>query len=413
MAKAILYLEDGTAFAGQAISSDGESAGEVVFNTAMTGYQEILTDPSYAGQIVVMTYPLIGNYGVNDADVESDHIYVKGFVVKEFCRHHSNYRATKSLIDYLKENKILAMEGVDTRALTRHLRVRGAMKAIISTKDFDSKSLARKLQALPSMEGSDWVKEVTTKKKYVWDTSGDRGQEKTRYERRNTSTLLIKFSNVAYLKDRGSNIRKYVKQSTSDEIRVTKFKVAAIDCGMKRNILRILEGLGCEVHVFPANANVKDINAIDPDGLFISNGPGDPAAVSYVIDTVRQCVGKLPIFGICLGHQILGLALGGKTYKMKFGHHGANHPVKDLLGNRIGITSQNHGFCVDIGSLSPSDVEMVDMNLNDQTLEGMRHKKFPVLSFQHHPEAAPGPRDAQYLFKYFIEMMEHAKQKKS
>ena len=378
MAKAILYLEDGTAFEGQAISSDGESAGEVVFNTAMTGYQEILTDPSYAGQIVVMTYPLIGNYGVNDEDAESDHIYVKGFVVKEFCRHHSNYRATQSLIDYLKENKVLAIEGVDTRALTRHLRVRGAMKAVISTKDFDPQSLERKLQALPSMEGSDWVKEVTVKKKYVWNASGDRGQ--------------------------GTGVRKE---------QATKYKVAAIDCGIKRNILRILESLGCEVHVFPAGAGVQDINAIHPDGLFISNGPGDPAAVTSVIETVRQCVGKLPIFGICLGHQILGLALGGKTYKLKFGHHGANHPVKDLLGNRIGITSQNHGFCVDMGSLSAADVEMVDMNLNDKTLEGMRHKKFPVLSFQHHPEAAPGPRDAQYLFRYFIEMMEHAKQKKS
>ena len=374
MAKAILYLEDGTAFEGQAISSDGESAGEVVFNTAMTGYQEILTDPSYAGQIVVMTYPLIGNYGVNDEDVESDHIHVKGFVVKEFCRRYSNHRATKSLIDYLQENKILAIEGIDTRALTRHLRVRGAMKGIVSTKDFDPRSLSGKLQALPSMEGSDWVKEVTAKKKYIWNASGDRVH--------------------------GTGFGK-------------KYKVAAIDCGIKRNILRILESLGCEVHVFPAGASVKDINAIAPDGLFISNGPGDPAAVPHVVDIVRQCVGKLPIFGICLGHQILWLALGGKTYKLKFGHHGANHPVRDLLGNRIGITSQNHGFCVDIASLSPSDVEMVDMNLNDKTLEGMRHKKFPILSFQHHPEAAPGPRDAQYLFKYFIEMMEHAKQKKS
>lgn len=383
MGKAILYLEDGTAFEGQAISTDGESAGEVVFNTAMTGYQEILTDPSYAGQIVVMTYPLIGNYGVNDEDVESDHIYVKGFVVKEFCRRHSNYRATKSLIDYLKENKILAIEGVDTRALTRHLRVRGAMKGIISTQDFNSQSLSRKLQALPPMEGSDWVKEVTTKKKYVWGGMKNQVVEEVADER---------------WADNGG-----------PAIRATKYKVAAIDCGMKRNILRILESLGCEVHVFPADATAKDINAIDPDGLFISNGPGDPAAVSYVIDTVRQCVGKLPIFGICLGHQILGLALGGKTYKLKFGHHGANHPVKDSLGNRIGITSQNHGFCVDIASLSPSDVEMVDMNLNDQTLEGMRHKKFPVLSFQHHPEAAPGPRDAQYLFEYFIEMMEKSK----
>ncbi|MBI5416226.1 MAG: glutamine-hydrolyzing carbamoyl-phosphate synthase small subunit [Candidatus Omnitrophica bacterium] len=393
MSRAILYLEDGTVFEGQAISPVGESAGEVVFNTAMTGYQEILTDPSYAGQIVVMTYPLIGNYGVNDEDVESDHIYVKGFVVKEFCRHHSNYRATRSLIDYLKENKILAIEGVDTRALTRHLRVRGAMKGIISTADLDGKSLARKLAALPSMEGSDWVKEVTAKRKYVWGGTEDQVAEEAADERwaDNGGPVM-----------RGSGDRKK---------RAAKYKVAAIDCGIKRNILRILASLGCEVHVFPADATAEDIQVINPDGLFISNGPGDPAAVTSVIETVRQCVGKLPIFGICLGHQILGLALGGKTYKLKFGHHGANHPVRDLLGNRIGITSQNHGFCVDIGSLSATDVEMVDMNLNDQTLEGMRHKKFPVLSFQHHPEAAPGPRDAQYLFKYFIEMMEKDKKK--
>lgn len=366
MVRAILFLEDGTSFEGQAICDNGESAGEVVFNTAMTGYQEVLTDPSYAGQIVVMTYPLIGNYGVNKEDGESDRVYVKGFVVKEFCRYYSNYRATQGLIDYLKENQVLAIEGVDTRALTRHLRVRGAMKGMISTQDFDPKSLTRKLDRLPAMEGSDWVKEVTSKEKYVWGWASqvrDDGQETMRY------------------------------------------KVAAIDCGMKRNILRILERLGCEVHVFPANTTIKEIDAIQPDGLFISNGPGDPAAVSYVIDTVRQCVGKLPIFGICLGHQILGLALGARTYKLKFGHHGANHPVKDLLGNRIGITSQNHGFCVDISSLPASDIEMVDMNLNDQTLEGIRHKKYPVLSFQHHPEAAPGPHDAQYLFGYFIEMM--------
>ncbi|OGX36544.1 MAG: carbamoyl phosphate synthase small subunit [Omnitrophica WOR_2 bacterium RIFCSPLOWO2_12_FULL_50_9] len=376
MSKAILYLEDGAHFIGESLSSTGESAGEVVFNTAMTGYQEILTDPSYAGQIVVMTYPLIGNYGVNEDDVESDKIHVKGFVVKEFCRHHSNHRATQSLIEYLNENNIPAIEGMDTRALTRHLRLRGAMKCILSADDFDTASLARKIKKQPAMEGSDWVKEVTTKEKYIWG-QGSR------------------------IKDRG--------RDTSDEIRTTKYKVAAIDCGIKYNILRILTDLGCEVHVFPADATVEEIDAIAPDGLFLSNGPGDPAAVSCVIDTVRQCVGKLPIFGICLGHQILGLALGGRTYKLKFGHHGANHPVKDLLDNRIGITSQNHGFCVDIKSLPSAEVEVIAINLNDQTLEGMRHKKYPILSFQHHPEAAPGPHDAQYLFKYFIEMMEKHK----
>lgn len=365
MTKAILYLEDGTSFSGRSLSTTGESAGEVVFNTAMTGYQEILTDPSYAGQIVVMTYPLIGNYGVNDEDVESKGVHVKGFVVKEFCRYHSNYRASSSLIDYLNKHKILAIEGVDTRALTRHLREKGAMKAIISTVDFDPKSLQNKINQQPSMEGSDWVKEVSTKEKYVWKAEGSR----------------------------------------------PRFKVAAIDCGIKFNILRILNRLGCEVHVFPAQATFDEIKTIHPDGLFISNGPGDPAAVPYVMETVRKFFGVVPVFGICLGHQIVGLALGGKTYKLKFGHHGANHPVKDLLDNRIGITSQNHGFCVDIKSLSPGDVEMIDINLNDNTLEGLKHRKQDVLSFQHHPEAAPGPQDAQYLFNYFIQMMEKHKGK--
>ncbi len=362
MKQAILYLEDGTSFVGQSLATAGDSAGEAVFNTSMTGYQEILTDPSYAGQIVVMTYPLIGNYGVNLDDVESSGVHVKGFVVKEFCRHHSNFRSTQSLIDYLNDNNILAIEGIDTRALTRLLREKGAMKAIISTEDFDPKSLQKKLDALPAMEGSDWVKEVTTKEKYVWPKAeGDPSSQ---------------------------------------------FRVAAIDCGIKFNILRILTNLGCEVHVFPASASAEDLLAIEPDGLFISNGPGDPAAVDYVVETIGQCVGKLPIFGICLGHQLTGLALGGSTFKLKFGHHGANHPVKDMLDNRIGITSQNHGFCVDVDSFKGGNVEIVDVNLNDQTVEGIRHKDKDVLTFQHHPEAAPGPHDAQYLFKYFIEMME-------
>lgn len=365
MKDAILYLQDGKFFRGRALGTTGDSVGEVVFNTSMTGYQEILTDPSYHGQIVVMTYPLIGNYGVNEKDVESSKVHVKGFVVKEFCRRHSNWRANKSLIQYLDENKIIAIEGIDTRALTRHLRIRGAMNAIISTDDFDPKSLAKKLKKAPSMEGADLVKDVTTKEAYV------------------------------------------VKAAHGKKAR---FKVAAIDCGIKTNILRILADLGCDVHVFPAQTTPAQILSVKPDGFFISNGPGDPAAVKYTIETTRQMFGKMPVFGICLGHQIVGLALGGKTFKLKFGHHGANHPVKDLLGNRIGITSQNHGFCVDISTLNKNDVEMIDFNLNDQTLEGIRHKKFPILSFQHHPEAAPGPRDAQYLFNYFIDMM--AKNKK-
>ncbi|MDP2653586.1 MAG: glutamine-hydrolyzing carbamoyl-phosphate synthase small subunit [Candidatus Omnitrophota bacterium] len=367
MKDAILYLEDGTAFHGQSLGVTGETAGEVVFNTAMSGYQEVLTDPSYAGQIVVMTYPLIGNYGVNDEDVESSKVHVKSFVVKEFCRRHSNHRATRSLVEYLNDNKIIALEGIDTRALTRHLRVFGAMKGYISTEDFDPKSLAAKIAAVPSMEGADWVKTVTAKDKYVWPAEGQ------------------------YLN-------------------APRFRVAAIDCGIKLNILRILAKLGCEIHVFPATAAADEIKAVRPDGLFLSNGPGDPAVVNYVIETVRKMFGVVPIFGICLGHQILGLALGGKTYKLRFGHHGVNHPVKDLLDNRIGITSQNHGFCVDINSLKSQDVEMIDVNLNDQTVEGLRHKKFPILSVQHHPEAAPGPHDAQYLFKHFIEMMKKNKE---
>ncbi len=359
MKEAILYLQDGTSFRGRTLKETGETSGEAVFNTAMTGYQEILTDPSYAGQIVVMTYPLIGNYGVNDSDVESDHIHVKGFVVKEFCRRHSNWRAKQSLTDYLNDNKIIALEGVDTRALTRHLRLSGAMKAIISTEDLDPKSLQRKLDGMPSMEGMDLVKDVSTSKKYVWKSKGPR-----------------------------------------------RYKIAAIDCGIKFNILRILAELGCEVHVFPAKAQVRDIMSIKPDGIFLSNGPGDPAAVTYVIATVKELLGKLPIFGICLGNQILGLALGGKTYKLKFGHHGANHPVKNIEGDRIAVTSQNHGFCVDVKSLNLDDIEVIHVNLNDRSVEGMRHKAFPAFSIQYHPEASPGPHDAKYLFNQFIEMID-------
>ena len=358
MKKAILYLEDGVFFEGQSPFSFTETSGEIVFNTSMTGYQEILTDPSYAGQIIVMTYPLIGNYGVNAEDVESSKVHVAGFVVKEFAKKYSNFRATKSLLTYLEENHILAIEHIDTRALTRHLRMRGAMRGIISTQDFDPKVLAEKMKQVPSMEGSDLVKDVTVKEKYIWAGS-----------------------------EKGS------------------FKVAVIDCGVKYNILRILASLDCQVHVFPAQATVQDIEALHPDGLFISNGPGDPAAVDYVVQTTKHFIGQLPIFGICLGHQILGLALGGKTYKLKFGHRGANHPVKDLKENKIAITSQNHGFCVAIHSLKSYDIEINHMNLNDKTVEGLSHKKYPLFYVQYHPEASPGPHDAVYLFKKFISMM--------
>lgn len=358
MVNAIVYLEDGTTFSGRSLFPQKETSGEMVFNTSMTGYQEILTDPSYAGQIVVMTYPLIGNYGVNAEDVESAKVQVKGFVVKEFARTHSNFRATQSLLQYLEENRIPAIENVDTRALTRHLRVRGAMNGIISTQDLDPRSLAAKMKKVPSMEGLDLVKDVTIAKPYVWN------------------------------KDQGTGL-----------------KVAVIDCGVKYNILRILADLGCAVHVFPARVTPAEIAAINPRGLFVSNGPGDPAAVGYVVETVRHFIGKLPIFGICLGHQILGLALGGKTYKLKFGHRGANHPVKDLIEDKISITSQNHGFCVDINSLNREEVEVTHMNLNDKTVEGLRHKTHPLFCVQYHPEAAPGPNDAKYLFTRFITLM--------
>ncbi len=362
MKRAVIYLEDGVMFYGRSLDVTGESEGEVVFNTSMTGYQEILTDPSYAGQIVTMTYPLIGNYGVNGDDVESDRVHVKGFVVKEFCRRHSNFRATESLIDYLKRYQILAVEGVDTRALTRHLREHGSMRAILSTEDMDPASLAKKMTRVPSMDGADWVSAVTAREPYVWPAEG------------------------AY-QDR------------------PRFRVAVIDCGVKWTILRIFARLGCECHVFPAGTALEAMLAIRPDGLFISNGPGDPAAVTSVIAETRKAIGRLPIFGICLGNQILGLALGGRTYKLKFGHHGANHPVLDTSHARIGITSQNHGFCVDLNSLDRKDIEIINLNLNDQTVEGIRHKRYPIYAVQHHPEAAPGPHDARYLFEDFIRMM--------
>lgn len=358
MKDAVLILEDGTIFRGTSLNTYGESAGEAVFNTALSGYQEVLTDPSYAGQIVVMTYPLIGNYGINPDDMESSKIHVKGFVVKEFCRTYSNFRAKEGLIEYLDRNRIMAVEGIDTRALTRHLRLSGAMKAMISTEDFDVKSLMAKLKQAPSMEGADWVGAVACTKPSVWKAEGSK-----------------------------------------------RFKVAAIDCGTKLNIFRELALRGIETHIVPPTYTSDQILAMKPDGVFLSNGPGDPAAVKGVIQTVRGLIGKTPIFGICLGNQMIGLALGGKTYKLKFGHHGCNHPVKDLETGRISITSQNHGFCVDLNSLDKSEVEASHINLNDQTVEGLRHKKYPLFSVQYHPEAAPGPNDAKYLFERFTDLM--------
>lgn len=355
---AILLLEDGRFFYGKPFGTIGETTGEVCFNTGMTGYQEILTDPSYCGQIVTMTTPHMGNYGINAQDIESDRIQVAGFVVKEETVIPSNWQSTQSLNDYLQDQNIVGIQGVDTRALTRHIRNRGAMNGIISSIDLDLPSLKNKLSKVLPMRGLDLVKEVTCKKPYYWS------------------------------KNRGS-----------------KFTVAAIDFGIKHNILRLLESHGCAVRVFPAHASASEILEFNPDGVFLSNGPGDPEAVSYGIETVRNLLGKRPIFGICLGHQILCLALGAKTFKLKFGHRGLNHPVKNLETGAVEITSQNHGFAVDLDSL-PQNVVPTHVNLNDQTSEGIRCRDLPAFSVQYHPESSPGPHDSRYLFNRFIELME-------
>jgi len=354
--KGIIALEDGTIFEGAAFGASGERTGEVVFNTSMTGYQEILTDPSYKGQIVIMTYPLIGNCGVNEEDFESPKPRAEGFIVKEYSRIVSNWRAKKSLGDFLKEHGIIGLEGIDTRALTKHIRIAGAMKAIISTENFERKNLIKKAESSPGLVGQDLVKEVTCEKQYNWNERG-------------------------------------------------KHSVIVIDCGVKYNILRELVAHECRVTVVPARTTAREILKFKPDGLLISNGPGDPAGVPYVVETVKQLLHKLPIFGICLGHQILGLSLGGETYKLKFGHHGGNHPVKDLKTGKLAITVQNHSFCVDIDSLNKNDIEITHINLNDQTLEGMKHRKLPIFSVQFHPEASPGPHDTNYLFNNFVKMI--------
>ena len=355
--KALLVLEDGTVFKGSSFGATGERAGEVVFNTSMAGYQEILTDPSYKGQIVTMTYPLIGNYGVNSEDVESAKPYVEAFVVRECSRLASSWRCEKSLDEYLKENNIVGIEGIDTRALTRHIRLAGAMKAVISTEDLDEKNLTAKAKASPGLIGRDLVKDVTFEKIHQWNDKG-------------------------------------------------KYNVVVVDTGVKYNILRQLALHDCKVTIVPAMTGAEQIFALGPDGILLSNGPGDPEGVPYVVETVKELLGKIPIFGICFGHQMLGLALGGKTFKLKFGHHGGNHPVKDLKTGKVHITVQNHGFCVDIDSLNKEDIEITHINLNDNTLEGIRHKKLPIFSVQFHPEASPGPHDARYLFTEFIKMME-------
>jgi carbamoyl-phosphate synthase small subunit len=375
--KAILALEDGRTFPCRSFTGPGETGGEIVFNTSMTGYQEILTDPSYAGQMVAMTYPLIGNYGVNQEDIESDKIQVSALLVREYQRFFSNYRAVSSLSDYLKTQNILGVEELDTRALTRHIRKIGAMRAFISTENLDPESCIKQARNLPSMVGQDLVKNISSRIPYYW---------------RNGMPVFMDTAKISLNED----IWKFKGE---------KHSVVAFDYGIKYNILRCLESHGFEIVVVPADTDADTIKTLSPDGIFLSNGPGDPEPLTYAVETIQNLIGYAPIFGICLGHQLLGLALGGKTFKLKFGHRGANQPVKNLLTGKIEITSQNHGFSVDTDSLNQKEIEITHINLNDNTLEGFRHKKYPIFTAQYHPEASPGPHDAMYMFKEFKNMI--------
>jgi carbamoyl-phosphate synthase small subunit len=370
--EAILALEDGTVFHGSAAGADGEARGEVVFNTSMTGYQEVLTDPSYSGQIVTMTCPEIGNYGVSPHDMESRAPQVAGFIIRDESPVASNWRSERTLREYLVEHKIVAISDIDTRALTRQLRSGGVMRGVIGTGNgLDPEALVERARSIPKMEGSDLVRGVTTGQAFDWP------------------------------------------QEDPDEFGIapgrrakTRLKIAAYDFGMKWNILRRLSAHGCDVRVYPASTPASELLASKPDGVFLSNGPGDPAPLTYAIDNAKTLVAsKVPVFGICLGHQILGLAVGGTTFKLKFGHRGTNHPVKKLATGKVEITSQNHGFAVDPKSL-PDDVEVTHLNLYDGTVEGLRHKTQPMFCVQYHPEASPGPHDADYLFDDFLELIE-------
>ncbi|HSV32124.1 MAG TPA: glutamine-hydrolyzing carbamoyl-phosphate synthase small subunit [Atribacteraceae bacterium] len=362
--KALLALEDGCVFSGTAFGAPGEKSGEVVFNTSMTGYQEILTDPSYCGQIVTMTYPLIGNYGINQDDVESASLHAAGFIVRENSPLIGNRRFCSTLDSYLSDHGIFGLERVDTRALTRHIREQGAMRGVLSSIDLNPSSLVSKARSIPKMTGLDLVWQVTTRKPYIWSSEGKRS-------------------------------------------------IAVLDCGVKFNILRHLARRECRVLVYPADTKPSEILDSRPDGILLSNGPGDPSALPYVIDFTRAVLGKLPIFGVCLGHQIMAQALGAKTYKLKFGHHGGNHPVKELKSGTISITAQNHGFAVDTATISSCDIEATHINLNDNTLEGFRHRVLPLFSVQFHPEAGPGPNDTTAVFDQFISMAEDYRAQKN
>ena len=373
---ALLVLADGSAYRGWSFGAQGTTMGEVVFNTGMTGYQEVLTDPSYRGQLITFTYPELGNTGVNPEDEESEGPQVLGAIARNICHRPSNWRSTQSLPDYLKHHEIPGIYGIDTRALTRKLRTAGAMNGALSTEILDADELLRKLQEAPSMEGLNLVSEVTTHDVYEWS-------------------------------DPTNSIWEFSPESS--RLRETELTVVAIDFGVKRNILRRLASYGCRVVVVPVNTPPEKILSYSPDGIFLSNGPGDPATVTEGIETVRALIdSQKPMFGICMGHQILGLSLGAKTFKLKFGHRGLNQPAG--LKQKVEITSQNHGFAIDADSIQDADVEITHLNLNDRTVAGMRHKSLPIFSVQYHPEASPGPHDADYLFKQFVETMRQQKQ---